>query len=172
MLTNLPENSEIDLKVGEYFDLVPLRAWQAVEDGVANGHNDPEWHYVVVGGNTDIVSVETTEDDKIGQFGRIHANGKGTALVAFYYDAVETGSVTSGSSRYTYGALLPELTGIAVVNVTDTDADPANKITTNIDMIEGRTVYYIKSQTGADGVTYDVDDHAEYTFTPTANYEI
>ena len=172
MLTNLPENSEIDLKVGEYFDLVPLRAWQAVEDGVANGHNDPEWHYVVVGGNTDIVSVETTEDDKIGQFGRIHANGKGTALVAFYYDAVETGSVTSGSSRYTYGALLPELTGIAVVNVTDTDADPANKITTNIDMIEGRTVYYIKSQTGADGVTYDVDDHAEYTFTPTANRNI
>lgn len=172
MLTNLPENSEIDLKVGEYFDLVPLRAWQAVEDGVANGHNDPEWHYVVVGGNTDIVSVETTEDDKIGQFGRIHANGKGTALVAFYYDAVETGSVTSGSSRYTYGALLPELTGIAVVNVTDTDADPANKITTNIDMIEGRTVYYIKSQTGADGVTYDVDDHAEYTFTPTANKSI
>lgn len=172
MLTNLPENSEIDLKVGEYFDLVPLRAWQAVEDGVANGHNDPEWHYVVVGGNTDIVSVETTEDDKIGQFGRIHANGKGTALVAFYYDAVETGSVTSGSSRYTYGALLPELTGIAVVNVTDTDADPANKITTNIDMIEGRTVYYIKSQTGADGVTYNVDDHAEYTFTPTANKNI
>ena len=59
-----------------------------------------------------------------------------------------------------------------MVNVTDTDADPANKITTNIDMIEGRTVYYIKSQTGADGVTYDVDDHAEYTFTPTANRNI
>lgn len=172
MLTNLPENSEIDLKVGEYFDLVPLRAWQAVEDGVANGHNDPEWHYVVVGGNTNIVSVETTEDDKIGQFGRIHANGKGTALVAFYYDAVETGSVTSGSSRYTYGALLPELTGIAVVNVTDRDIDPAEQITTNIDMIEGRTVYYIKSQTGADGVTYDVDDYAEYTFTPTASRNI
>ena len=72
-----------------------------MEDGVANGHNDPEWHYVVVGGNTNIVSVETTEDDKIGQFGRIHANTeKVLSLVAFYYDAVETGSVTSGSSRY------------------------------------------------------------------------
>ena len=29
MLTNLPENSEIDLKVGAYFDLVPLRAGQS-----------------------------------------------------------------------------------------------------------------------------------------------
>ena len=49
MLTNLPENSEIDLEVGEYFDLVPLRAWQALEDGVSNYHNDPDWHYVVLG---------------------------------------------------------------------------------------------------------------------------
>ena len=35
-------------------------------------------------------------------------------------------------------------------------------------MIEGRTVYYLKSQTGVDGVTYDMNDSAEYTFTPTA----
>lgn len=166
MLTNLPENSEIDLKVGEYFDLVPLRAWQAVEDGVANAHNDPEWHYVVIGGKSDVVSVEITEDDKIGQFGRIHANSKGSALVAFYYDAVETGSITSGSSRYTYSALLPELTGIAVVRVGEETSQ--TEITSNIDMIEGRTVYYIKSQTGADGVSYDMNDSAKYTFTPTA----
>lgn len=165
MLTNLPENSEIDLDVGEYFDLVPLRAWQAIEDGTVNEHNDPEWHYVVIGGKSDVVSVEITEDDKIGQFGRIHANGKGSALVAFYYDAVETGSITSGSSRYTYSALLPELTGIAVVRVGEETSQ--TEITSNIDMIEGRTVYYIKSQTGADGVSYDMNDSAKYTFTPT-----
>lgn len=35
-------------------------------------------------------------------------------------------------------------------------------------MIEGRTVYYLKSQTGTDGITYDMNDSAEYTFTPTA----
>lgn len=166
MLTNLPENSEIDLDVGEYFDLVPLRAWQAIEDGTVNEHNDPEWHYVVIGGKSDVVSVEITEDDKIGQFGRIHANGKGSALVAFYYDAVETGSITSGSSRYTYSALLPELTGIAVVRVGEETSQ--TEITSNIDMIEGRTVYYIKSQTGEDGVSYDMNDSAKYTFTPTA----
>ena len=166
MLTNLPENSEIDLKVGEYFDLVPLRAWQAVEDGVANGHNDPEWHYMVLGGDSNIASVEITKDDKIGQFGRIRANTEGTVLVAFYYDAVETGSITSGSSRYIYSALLPELTGIAVVHVGEKTSQ--TKINSNIDMIEGRTVYYVKSQKGADGIENTINDSAEYTFTPTA----
>lgn len=164
MLTNLPENSEIDLEVGEYFDLVPLRAWQALEDGVSNYHNDPDWHYVVLGGKT--VSVEVTEDDKIGQFGRIHANGKGTALVAFYYDAVETSSFTSDTGSYLYSALLPELAGIAVVRVGE--ETPQTQISSNIDMIEGRTVYYLKSQTGVDGNTYDLNNSAEYTFTPTA----
>ena len=166
MLTNLPENSEIDLKVGEYFDLVPLRAWQAVENGTGNAHNDPDWHYVVIGGDESVASVEVTEDDKIGQFGRIHANGEGTVLVAFYYDAVETASITSGTGSYIYSALLPELTGIAVVHVGGEKAQ--TQITSNIDMIEGRTVYYLKNQTGADGVTYEMGNSAEYTFTPTA----
>ena len=166
MLTNLPENSEIDLQVGEYFDLVPLRAWQAVENGVANAHNDPDWHYVVIGGDESVVSVEITEDDKIGQFGRIHANGEGTVLVAFYYDAVDTASLTSGTGSYIYSALLPELTGIAVVHVGEEKNQ--TQITSNIDMIEGRTVYYLKNQTGADGVTYEMGNSAEYTFTPTA----
>ena len=166
MLTNLPENSEIDLNVGEYFDIVPLRAWQAVENGVANAHNDPDWHYVVIGGDESVASVEITEDDKIGQFGRIHANGEGTVLVAFYYDAVDTASLTSGTGSYIYSALLPELTGIAVVHVGEKETQ--TQITSNIDMIEGRTVYYLKNQTGADGVTYEMGNSAEYTFTPTA----
>ena len=166
MLTNLPENSEINLQVGEYFDIVPLRAWQAVENGVANAHNDPDWHYVVIGGDESVASVEVTEDDKIGQFGRIHANGEGTVLVAFYYDAVETASITSGTGSYIYSALLPELTGIAVVHVGEEETQ--TQITSNIDMIEGRTVYYLKSQTGADGVTQEISDSVEYTFTPTA----
>lgn len=123
--------------------MVPLRAWQAIEDGTVNEHNDPEWHYVVIGGKSDVVSVEITEDDKVGN-SDIHANGKGSALVAFYYDAVETGSITSGSSRYTYSALLPELTGIAVVRVGEETSQ--TEITSNIDMIEGRTVYYIKAK--------------------------
>ena len=133
---------------------------------MSNYHNDPDWHYVVIGGDESVVSVEVTEDDKIGQFGRIHANGEGTALVAFYYDAVETSYNSSDNGMYLYSALLPELTGIAVVHVGEETAQ--TQITSNIDMIEGRTVYYLKSQTGPDGITYDMDNSAEYTFTPTA----
>lgn len=167
MLTNLPENSEIDLKVGEYFDIVPLRAWQAINSGTGNEHNDPEWHYQVIGGDTSVASVEITKDDEIGQFGRLQAKGAGTVLVAFYYDAMESAGING--STYLYSALLPELTGIAVIHVTgNNETTPATQISSNIDMIEGRTVYYMKSFTDEKGVKSEVDTHAEYTFTPTA----
>lgn len=167
MLTNLPENSEIDLNVGEYFDIVPLRAWQAINSGTGNEHNDPEWHYQVIGGDTSVASVEITKDDEIGQFGRVQAKGEGTVLVAFYYDAMESAGING--STYLYSALLPELTGIAVIHVTgNNETTPATQISSNIDMIEGRTVYYMKSFTDEKGVKSEVDTHAEYTFTPTA----
>lgn len=167
MLTNLPENSEIDLNVGEYFDIVPLRAWQAINSGTGNEHNDPEWHYQVIGGDTSVASVEITKDDEIGQFGRVQAKGEGTVLVAFYYDAMESAGING--STYLYSALLPELTGIAVIHVTgNNETTPATQISSNIDMIEGRTVYYMKSFTDEKDVKSEVDTHAEYTFTPTA----
>lgn len=168
MLNNLPPSSEIDLKVGEYFDLVPLRAWQAISNGASNEHCDPEWHYAVVGGSEDIVSTEITEDDKIGQFGRIRANGTGTALVAFWYDAMEAPNDTS-DPNYLWSALWPEITGIAVIHVTeDGAAEPDTKIDSNIEVTEGKTIYYLRNQTMEDGTTVHVNDTAEYTFKPTA----
>lgn len=166
MLTNLPENSEIELTEGEYFDLVPLRAWQAVESLTGNLHNDPEWHYKVIG-SEQVASVEITKDDVIGQYGRIQAKGEGTVLVAFYYDAVAT--TGTQSKDYIYSALLPELTGIAVVHVNAEGAEKSKtEITPNIDIGEGGAVYYVKTQKGTDGIRYAMDDHAEYTFTPSA----
>ena len=85
--------------------------------------------------------------------------------MAFYYDAVETSSATSGTGSYLYSALLPELTGMAVVHV---GSKYETEITSNIDMIEGRTVYYLKSQKDANGVSFDMNNSAEYTFSPTA----
>lgn len=168
MLTNLPYSSEIELEVGEYFDLVGLRGTQAIENNATNDYSDPEWHYAVVGGDTSVVSVEITPEDEIGQYGRIRANGEGMALVAFWYDAMETRAESGNDENglHLFGALYPELTGIAVVRVGG--ADPQTEITTNIDMLEGRAVYFQKSQTDARGVKWDIDDHAEYTFTPKA----
>ena len=168
MLNNLPQSSEVDLKVGEYFDLVPLRAWQAISNNASNEHSDPEWHYAVVGGSDSIVSVDITEDDKIGQFGRIKATGTGTALVVFWYDAMEAPNDTNDPA-YLWSALWPELTGIAVVHVTDANStETVTKINTNIDVTEGKTIYYLRNQTMEDGTTVRVGDAAEYTFQPTA----
>ena len=170
MLTNLPESCEVDLQVGEYFDLVPLRACQAVRDLGSNVYNDPEWHYKVIGGSESVASVEITKkDDKIGQFGRIHANGEGTVLIAFYYDAMQAMAYNGTEENYVYSALWPELTGIAVVHVSKNGAaEPQTKITSNIGLSEESVVYYQKSQTGIDGIRYGIEDHAEYTFTPGA----
>ena len=171
MLNNLPESSEVDLKVGEYFDITPLRAWQAISNGASNEHSDPEWHYAVVGGSDAVASVEITEDDKTGQFGRIHANGAGKALVVFWYDAMEAPNDldSNGSDLYLWSALWPELTGVAVINVTEDGAsNPETQITTNIDATEGKTVYYLRDQTSEEGVTVRMNDTAEYTFTPEA----
>ena len=170
MLTNLPLNSVINLEVGEYFDLVPLRGWQAISDGASNEHQDPDWHYVVLGNGTSVASVEVTEDDVTGQFGRIHAGSEGTALVVFYYDAMESPNQLPSDNdeygQYIWSALWPELTGIAVINVGGGESETT--IDTNIELTEGKAIYYIRSQTDAQGLYSEMDDHAEYTFWPTA----
>lgn len=168
MMTNLPENSTICLKPGEYFDIVPLRAWQAISNSGTNQYNDPEWHYKVIGNPEVISPMNPTEDDKIGQYGRVRAQKEGTVLVAFWYDAMETHSEQHNDKNnlHLFSALKPELTGIAVVHVSNTK--PETEITTNIDMIEGRTVYYLKSLTDAQGNVIQQNNSAEYTFTPTA----
>ena len=70
---------------------------------------------------------------------------------------------------YLWSALWPELTGIAVVHVTDANAtEPATTINSNIEVTEGKTIYYLRNQTMEDGSTVSVDDAAGYTFQPTA----
>lgn len=167
MMTNLPENSTICLNPGEYFDIVPLRAWQAVDNSGTNQYNDPEWHYEVIG-DSGVITVGPTEDDKIGQYGRVQAQKEGTVLVAFWYDAMETRSEQHNDKNnlHLFGALQPELTGVAVVHVTDSGTE--TKINNNIDIIEGRTIYYLKSLTDAQGNITEKNNSAKYTFTPTA----
>ena len=77
--------------------------------------------------------------------------------------------VSNGSDLYLWSAFWPELTGVAVINVTEDGAsNPETQITTNIDATEGKTVYYLRDQTSEEGVTVRMNDTAEYTFTPEA----
>lgn len=166
IMTNLPTDSQIELSTGEYFDLVPLRAWQAVGSISGNNYQDPPYNYYVIG---DSVEVTVTEDDEIGQYGRITAVKPGVSLVLFSYEAMEwLANTTSDTDEYKlllYSALWPELTGIAVVKVDQGETG----IKTNIDMTEGRTVYFLRSQTSATGVTEERDSYATYSFTPTSS---
>ena len=167
IMTNLPLNSQIELKSGEYFDLVPLRAWQAIANSGSNQYQDPPYNYFVIG---DSVTVEVTEDDEVGQFGRIKAVKPGVSLVLFSYEAmeslVEEASLKDENGLLVYSALLPELTGVAVVKVGDNEE---TGITTNIDMVEGRTVYFVRTQTSETGVLENKETYATYTFTPKAD---
>ena len=67
-----------------------------------------------------IVSVDITEDDKSDSLEELKQMDR-NALVAFWYDAMEAPNDTDDPT-YLWSALWPELTGIAVVHVTDANA--------------------------------------------------
>lgn len=163
LISNLPESGEVSLSMGEYYDLVPLRAWQAVQDEGGNRHQDPEFHYYVVG---DSVEVEITEDDLIGQFGRVKAVKEGVSLVLFSYDAMEwkvsDRSLKDEHGLYCYSALWPELAGVAVVRVGEEESG----ITPNIDLTDGKYLYYLRSQTSELGHKEVFEEDIVYTFKP------
>ena len=169
-MCNLPHSKQLSLQTGEYFDLVALRGWQAVENVSGNSHQDPEFHYTVIG---DSVVVEVAEDDEIGQFGRIRAVQPGVSVVVFTYDAMEyyaaDYSMRDEYGLLCYSALWPENTGVAVVKV---DENGNTDINTNIALYEYDTIYFTKTMTDATGVTEQVDSYAEYTFTPDAAGDI
>ncbi len=169
-MCNLPHSKQLSLQTGEYFDLVALRGWQAVTEVAGNAHQDPEFHYTVIG---DSVEVTVTEDDEIGQVGRIKAVQPGVSVVVFTYDAMEwyaaDFNMRDEYGLICYSALWPENTGVAIVKVDD---DGTTEISTNISMYEYDTLYFTKTMTDATGVTEQVDSYAEYTFTPDAVGEI
>lgn len=158
----------IELQQGTYYDLITMRGWQAVSDTGGNMHFDPEFHYKVLG---DAVTVEQTSDDLVWQFGRIKAQTAGTSVVLYTYDAMEWLSEADkiwDEYGYTcYSAMWPENTGVQIVQV----GQPESGIEDNIDLDDFDTIYWLESQTNADGTTVQVDDHGEYTFTPTSSYK-
>lgn len=158
----------MELKQGTYYDLVAMRAWQAISNSGGNEHFDPEVHYTVLG---DAVTVERTDDDLVWQFGRIKAKSAGTSIVLYTYDAMEWLSEvdkTWDNYKYTcYSAMWPENTGVQIVEV----GQPESGIEDNIALDDFDTIYWLGSQTNADGTTVQVDDHGEYTFTPTSSYK-
>lgn len=157
----------MNLNIGSYYDLVTLRGWQAISNSGGNAHFDPEFHYMVLG---NAVTVGKTDDDLLWQFGRIKAENVGTSVVLYTYDAMEWLSEQDNARdeyKYTcYSAMWPENTGVQIVQV----GQPDSGINDNIELDDFDTIYWLESQTNADGSIVQVDDHGEYSFTPTSSY--
>jgi hypothetical protein len=101
LLTNAGSTGEIQLAVGDSFDVLALRNWQIVNDSSNNYTVSPDFHYQVISGS-DVASID--------EAGKITANDAGTALIAVTYDAIS-------AFGHIYGAIYPENTGILVVKV-------------------------------------------------------
>ena len=167
VMSNADMSRALELKTGEYYDLVPLRGWQAVNTTGSNIYYDPEYHYITLG---DAAQTEVTDDDLIGQYGRIHAKGKGTSLVLYSYDAMEwvteVSALRDPYGFFLYSALYPENTGVQVVQVDKVESG----ISLNVGLNDLDTVYYLENQTDATGTMTKNADHAVYTFHPESSY--
>lgn len=167
VMSNADMSRALNIEQGTYYDLAPLRTWQAVNTTGSNIYYDPEFHYTVLG---DAVQVEVTDDDPIGQYGRIEAKQSGTSVVLYTYDAMEwvteLADLQDSNGFFLYSAMYPENTGTQIVQVGKTDSG----INLNVDLDDLDTVYWLNSQTDETGKKTEKDDHAVYTFKPESSY--
>ena len=167
VMSNADMSRALEIEEGTYYDLAPLRAWQTVNTTGSNIHYDPEFHYTVLG---DSVQVDVTDDDPIGQYGRIQAKKSGTSVVLYTYDAMEwiteLTSLQDSYGFFLYSAMYPENTGTQVVQVGKQDTG----IDLNVELDDLDTVYWLASQTDEMGKKTEKDDHATYTFKPESSY--
>lgn len=160
-------SQEIKLEQGEYYDLANFRSWQAISNAGSNSHFEPDYHYTVLG---DAVTVEQTADDLNWQYGRIKGLKNGVSVVLYTYDAMEwdanTRTNTDAYGYMCYSAMWPENTGIQIVEVGAKESG----IKDGIELEDLDTIYYLKTQTNADGTKVTGKDYGEYSFTPTSEY--
>lgn len=118
MFLNINEQEHLKMTVGEDYDLLPMRCWQANNSITGNYFIEPDYHYNV----TDLNGQPSSSVVTIGADGTLHAVGNGTAIVTVTYDALRMPSAAGGEL---WSALWPENTGVFVVTV----GDPASEIT-------------------------------------------
>lgn len=118
LFLNINEQEHLKMTVGEDYDLLPMRNWQAINSITGNYFIEPDYHYHV----SDLNGQPSTSVVTIDPDGTLHAVGNGTAIVTVIYDAIYlTG--TAGGNGY-WSAIWPENTGVFVVTV----GDPASEI--------------------------------------------
>ncbi len=163
---NVDDSNYIEMKEGETQKLEAFRTWQAVDDVMGNYFIEPDFHYEVIG---DSVKVEQGGEEG-RRYATVTAEDEGVSVIKVTYDAMfwsasgstlPDGSPIEGQNTLYYDAIAPVNTRVVVVNV-------GGKNTANIQPnmkdpghagTEYDTIYFDKNKA----------DHAEYTFTPTAD---
>jgi hypothetical protein len=192
---NVNDAQHLVLPAGESRRVMPIRVWQAMEGETGNYFFEPDYRIEVLG---DTDAIEAKWDGAIGcEYETVKAVSPGVAVLRFTYDPLalygapqqphtrkdengETIKKEDGSDmifytilrsedvtidrtlRYAYfNSIDPRDTGIVVVHVpsaAELAASEDVKLDTGITLLEFDTNYFDN----------DASDHAEYTFTPTA----
>lgn len=161
---NVDDSNYLTLQKGETTKLEAFRTWQAVEDVIGNYFIEPDFHYEIIQDQDHPVLSLEEKGEEGRRYVEITAENTGIVAIKVTYDAMYfEGAGTGGHPNYVpgankpyYDAIEPVNTRVVIVNVGATNT--AN-IQPNIAQTEYDTIYFDDSKT----------DHAEYTFTPTAD---
>ncbi len=141
LFLNINPQEHLKLAVGQGYDVLALRNWQAINTTTGNYFFEPDYHYFV----TDVNGVPSSSVVTMDADGTLHAVGNGTAIVTITYDALH---VTGSNGDFYHSAIWPENTGVFVVTV----GDPASEITLGMTIHEENDV-----NSKLAGIAYDAD---------------
>jgi hypothetical protein len=159
-------------KVGDTYDILPLRNWELVDGITSNYFIEPDYHFTVV-------NLNGQEDNSVVKVENelLTAVGTGTALVLVTYDALHVNTYSGATKKdfvggADWGAIWPENTGVFVVTV----GEQAEGITPNIIINQSYltkagdvdTKLSMENVDAEFDVFYylDTEDGFDYTFTP------
>ncbi|MDR1471677.1 MAG: hypothetical protein LBS75_04060, partial [Synergistaceae bacterium] len=155
---NVNDAQHLVLNVGENFDLIPIRVWQAMEGVTGNYFVEPDYKVEVLG-ESGVVSDDWSGSPGL-EYAKITGLKPGVAVLRVTYGPIRF-DYDAGKSEY-YNAIDPINTGIVVVTVLEEGKDKDSSIKTEIQAREYDTIYFDRART----------DHAEYTFKPSGPGEI
>lgn len=164
---NVDDNNYIVMQPGDAKRIEAFRVWQAVLDILVNYFVEPNFTYEVIGssikqpepGGAEGREYVTVRPAEAGQ----NAAHNGISFIKVGYEPMfwSDGDELRGNwvVPIFYNGIRPINTRVVVVRV---GAANATEITTGIEQTEFDTIYYDK----------DIEDYAEYTFTPSASKEL
>jgi hypothetical protein len=162
---NINETGHLRLKQGDKYQLVNIRAWQAVDNIINNYFIEPDYRYEVINETGELATdVVTVSND-----GLLTAVGSGTAIVKVGYDALNVKTAAGGPF---FGALWPENTGVFVVTVGNNEAG----VVTGMKLNEAANAATLSSRLAGEAPDAELDvlyyteteEAFNYRFTPEA----